>query len=106
MGCSEITDVNIPEQVNLIPEGAFKNCAALNNVKIPIGVGSIEQYSFDGCSSLTDVYYEGTYGDWESIDIETSGNNYLLNATIHYNQKPVILEQLLEDFDYIYDDID
>lgn len=36
------------------------------------------------CSSLKDVYYTGTEEEWNNISIE-SGNDYLKNATIHYN---------------------
>ena len=40
--------------------------------------------SFYGSNALTDVYFSGTEEEWTAITIN-SGNDYLKNATIHYN---------------------
>ena len=44
---------------------------------------SIGSNAFDGCSALTDVYYTGTEEQWDTLSI-SSGNDPLINATIHF----------------------
>jgi hypothetical protein len=39
---------------------------------------------FSYCPNITDVYYKGTAEEWANISIGTN-NEYLTNATIHYN---------------------
>jgi len=50
-------------------------------------VTSIGNYAFYDCSGLTDVYYAGTATEWDSIDIDSGGNDALTKATIHYNSQ-------------------
>ena len=80
---SEITTVIIEAGVTSIGDYAFYSHSALTNVTIPSSVTSIGTYAFNYCNSLTDVYYSGSSDEWNAIDI-ASGNNYLINATIHY----------------------
>ena len=111
-GCSSLTSITIPDGVTSIGDRSFTYCASLTSITIPDGVTTIGVYAFDGCSSLTsvtipvsvtsigvgafmlnpwggeddltDVYYNGTENQWNAIDIG-SGNDPLLNATIHFN---------------------
>ncbi len=48
-------DVEIPEGVTEIGEGAFRSCKKLKSVKVPEGVTDIGCYAFKGCDKLTDV---------------------------------------------------
>ena len=105
-GCSGLTSITIPNSVTSIGEGAFYNCSGLLSIEIPEGVTSIESSTFYGCRSLTSitlpntvttieskafyscanltyVYYVGTEEEWNTIIIESS-NDFLINATIHY----------------------
>lgn len=50
-----ITEVIIPETVNLINVGAFSCCIALENVKIYPGVKQIGNEAFDTCISLKNI---------------------------------------------------
>lgn len=47
-------------------------------------VTEICENAFVDCSKLTDVYYDGNEDEWNSLTIG-NGNEYLLNANIHYN---------------------
>ena len=57
---------------------------------VPDGVTSIGDRAFDSCTALKDIYYAGTAEEWSKIEIDNSYgcNDYLLNATIHYNYVP------------------
>ena len=82
--CSSLTSVTIPNSVRTIGDSAFSGCSSLTSVTIPNSVTTIEYSAFIGCSSLKDVYYSGSEEQWKKISIG-SNNDYLLNATIHYN---------------------
>ena len=56
------------------------------SIMIPDGVTHIDTDAFLDASRLTDVYYTGTEEQWAKIVIG-DGNDYLKNATIHYNSK-------------------
>ncbi len=56
----------------------------MKNVTIGKNISNIGSNAFILCFDLTDVYYGGSKEDWEKIHI-ASGNEKLLNATIHYN---------------------
>ncbi|MBQ2679647.1 MAG: leucine-rich repeat protein, partial [Firmicutes bacterium] len=108
--------VEMPNSVTSIGEWAFYGCSGLANVEIPNSVTSIGEEAFRGCSSLKDVYYSGTEEEWNKISI-SSGNDYLKNATIHYNStggesgstiynsgKPIAV--LNKDFEeYVFDEL-
>ena len=102
------TEYNIPNRVTTIGIGAFSYCESLTSVIIGNSVETIECSAFESCSSLTyvmigknlatigamvfdysklkDVYYSGLEEQWKMISIDNN-NDYLLNATIHYNSK-------------------
>ncbi len=65
-------------------EDPLYDCLGIENVTIPKTITNIGQSAFWGCEKLKDVYYEGTENEWNAITI-ASGNDYLTNATIHYN---------------------
>lgn len=81
--CSNLAQITIPDGVASIGDGAFKGCSRLNEIIISNGVTYFGVKAFEG-SGLSDVYYNGGEGDWNNINVQ-SGNELLLNATIHYN---------------------
>ena len=83
-GCTSLTSVTIGNSVTSIGVGAFGNCESLTSITIPNSVTSIDVSAFSGCTSLKDVCYTGSQSEWNKINI-CSNNQYLTNATIHYN---------------------
>lgn len=81
--CSALTSVNIPKHVTSIGYDAFSDCFSLTSISIPDSVTSIDRDAFNLCPSLSDVYYSGSKNQWDAISI-SSGNDDLLNATIHF----------------------
>ena len=81
---SNLSSVIIPNNVTTIENYAFRYCSSLTSLTIGNSVTTIELEAFDICSSLKDVYYSGSEEQWKKIAVEY-GNDYLLNATIHYN---------------------
>ena len=74
----------IPDSVRGIGDGAFYDCKPLKSVTIGNGVTSIGDQAFADCDSLEDVWYTGSKTDRGNISIGSS-NDYLTNATWHYN---------------------
>ena len=85
--CTGLTSIVIPDSVASIGFGAFDNCTALTSIVIHDSVRSIGNRAFKGCINLKDVYYTGIKQEWEKIRIDDD-NEYLTNATIHYNYVP------------------
>ena len=83
--CDKLEMIELPEQLKTIGDNAFMLCSNLNSIVIHNNVETIKADAFDGCTALTNVYYTGSEEEWNAIEIE-NGNNYLLNAEIHYNQ--------------------
>ena len=50
-----ITNVVIPETIEIISSSAFTNCTSLTYVKIPNSVIKIDFYAFEDCSSLSSL---------------------------------------------------
>ena len=82
--CSSLTSVTIPNSVKTIDDYAFYECSSLTSVTIGNSVTTIRKSAFYFCDSLTDVYYAGTEEQWDAISV-SSGNEKLLEATVHYN---------------------
>ena len=106
-GCSQLTEITIPDGVTTIGSYAFRHCSSLESVTIGNSVTSIGSYAFwycekltsvtipdsvisiankafNECSSLTTVNYRGTEEEWGKITI-SGENDILTKATIIYN---------------------
>ena len=55
LGCTGLTNINIPKSVTAIEGCAFEGCTGLTSVTIPEGVTKISNYAFCGCTGLTSV---------------------------------------------------
>ena len=108
--CTALSKVTLPDALDGIPYYAFANCTALKSIKLPQGIHYIDYGAFmdSGLTAvvipdtveyiypnafrncpLTDVYYGGEEADWNTIEIGESGNEPLLEATIHFDGKTV-----------------
>ena len=54
-GCTDLTEITIPEGVTSIGNGAFSGCSKLTEIAIPEGVTSIGDYAFNDCLGLTQI---------------------------------------------------
>ncbi len=54
-GCSSLTSINIPSSVSQIKNEAFKDCRSLTSIDIPSNITVIAPYTFKNCSSLTNI---------------------------------------------------
>jgi hypothetical protein len=52
-----MTDVNLPNSVRSIGEGAFYYCTSLPTVVLPAGLEYLDAFAFAGCSSLQEVTF-------------------------------------------------
>lgn len=73
----------VPDGVIEIGEDTFYY-SSLTDIQIPNSVTTIENGAFDDCDKLSDVYYEGNEKEWSTINIDEN-NEPLTSATIHYN---------------------
>ena len=83
------TKVEVPEQidgkaVSGIGESAFAGCMDVTDITIPASVTGIKSNAFLGCSSLAYVYYADTERRWNEIEIESAGNENLLNSAKYF----------------------
>ena len=74
----------IPNGIKNIGSSTFENCVSLEEITIPASIERIGGKAFLNCGALTDVCYGGTEEQWKKISIG-SGNDFLLDAKIHYN---------------------
>lgn len=96
--CCELTDITIPNGVTEIGYGSFRYCVRLTIITLPKSITSIDSCAFEGCDALSNVYYSGNKNQWSAISIDED-NDYLLNATIHYNSSGTrsVLKQSLAE---------
>ncbi len=55
--CSSLTSITIPESVTFIGDGAFFNCSDLTSFTIPNSITSIGEWAFSDCFGLTTVNF-------------------------------------------------
>ena len=53
----------------------------VQSIKIPKTVTEIPDFCFEGWDSLETVYYDGTFEEWKSVFISSTGNSAILEAT-------------------------
>ena len=84
--CTSLESMVIPEGVTVINAFMFANCGKLKTVKMLGTISSVGPWAFVDCDALTDVYYGGTEAQWNTVEIGSSGNDPLRNATIHFTE--------------------
>lgn len=82
---NKIESVVIGDGITSIGGRAFFECSSLISVTFPNSVTSIDIRAFLDFESLTTVYYEGNEEERRNIDINSDGNNQLVDANWIYN---------------------
>lgn len=86
--CTSLEKINFTQGVAQIHDRAFIECQNLTTIYMLDKIATVGRDAFYNCSALSDVYYYGTEQDWQNIQIDETGNQSLLQATIHYNYDP------------------
>ena len=84
--CTSLTNLVIPEGVTELQNFSFTWCDNLMTITIPSSITRIGGWAFNYCENISDVYYNGSEDMWRQITISQSGNEYLLNANMHYSE--------------------
>lgn len=53
MGCTSLTSITLPDSITEIGEEAFRDCTSLADVTLPDGITELQAHTFQNCSSLT-----------------------------------------------------
>ena len=64
-----LTSIVIPDTVEEVRDQAFLNCADLETIVFGAGVKKIGGNLLSHCEKLQAIYFNGTYDQWEAIDI-------------------------------------
>lgn len=80
---SYVRKIALSKGMKTIPHRAFY-ASNLRAVYIPASMEKIDVGAFENCA-LTDIYYGGSEADWANMKVESTGNEALTKATIHYN---------------------
>ncbi len=93
-----IVDINLPETMEHIGNGAFKNCLSIEEFSWPSNL-NIPDYAFYGCENLTSfVFDEGGYENINYIGKSAFKNTSLTEFTFPMNVT-VVSESVLENVD-------
>lgn len=84
-GCSKLEKIILGASTSTIGSSAFKGCSKLASIIIPKSVTSIASDAFANCPNLKTVYYTGSESNWNSININGTGNDQIKSAQKVYN---------------------
>ena len=88
-GCVNLSSVDLPETLEMIPQEAFSSCASLESIVFPNSVTYIEWGAFLDCSSLVNVNFGNRVTD---IDGFAFGNCTSLESLVIGNNVKIIHE--------------
>ena len=86
--CSSLPTIVLPESLTYIGAFAFSDCASMLSVSLPESLNYIDMLAFTGCKNLSTVNYAGDENAYNSMYINSYGNEPLLNATWNYSTQP------------------
>ena len=102
---NKVQEVTI-KKAETIGDYAFQGCVSLRKITIPNTVKEIGFFAFYECKQLEDIYYEGTYDEWNNIKFER-GNPLEDGARLHYknelNEWQILDELILPENEEVFD---
>lgn len=57
--CNKLTEIRLPDSLQIIGANAFKYCDGLQTVTIPAGVTTVGDEAFYDCENLENIYFSG-----------------------------------------------
>lgn len=97
-GCKGLVEINLPNNLKHIKEGAFEYCSSLEKIILPESLEKLDNYAFDNCTSLIEVY------NLSNLDItkeDLNRYNLKLNVKIVYNSLDETSE-IVEIGDFVF----
>ena len=85
--CDNLQSIKLPGKIRTITGGSFENCTGLKSISFGNNIETVWRNAFVNCTSLTDIYFIGTEDEWNKIKKYEEGNEYFLNATVHFNEE-------------------
>lgn len=110
-----ITKINLPNTIEVIGQEGFDNCLSLTEFYLPDGVKIIEDNAFHYCSSLnkiiipnsikqigqnvlTNIYYNGTFEEWNKISIDKNNFEFSQIFYNYNNITDIIINEQISSF--------
>ena len=91
--CSSLTEMVMPNNITSIGENAFNYCKTLSKMVLSNNITNIEWSAFDNCNNLNEIYFQGTFEEWDNIEI-ASDNTYLTDAQkFYYSESEPALDE-------------
>lgn len=94
-GCPDLEKVTLPDNITIIPRGAFSGCENLTQIifnsteeninRLSDNIISIGSQAFFGCSSLTDLYMPDVHNMGESV-FQSWGGQKNIKQAIHFEE--------------------
>ena len=80
--CVNLYSISVQDGITAIGANAFNGCRSLGSLTLPAGLKSIGAQAFLNCCGLGFVYYRGSRAEWEQVNINKTGNAYILNRNV------------------------
>lgn len=88
--CSSLENINIPETILNIGEGAFYQCNKIDYLLLSDSIKSIGKNAFAMCSNLRYLYIESDYQDWKKANIVSANE---LNKVVTDVSDPLVVNK-------------
>lgn len=75
--CESLETLTIGPNVRHIAANAFRNLTGISEVTLPSSLRTVGESAFEGCTGLTRVNFDGTLGNWCSIEFSQRSSNPL-----------------------------
>lgn len=89
--CEQLRSIDIPEGVLELGDDCFYGCYRLTRVKLPLSLKYIGAECF-GSTGLNDIFYNGTFEQWQDISIDSYGAFPKILPTLHCIDGDYILD--------------
>ena len=76
---TKVGRLEIAEGTDIIGFLSLCGCEKLTSVSIPVSMSTIEDADFSSCAKLKDIYYAGTWRQWQAIE----GGKWLEGKKLH-----------------------